>query len=111
MFNAQQQGAITLISGNGPIASSTLEELGRLLDECLAASHRRIVFNLTEVPLFDSAGLEWLLDASDSCAALGGQLQLAAANLLCRDILRITGIGNRFETFEDVRTAVRSFSR
>ncbi len=111
MFTVTRQGAVTVIAGKETVAEQNLDELHRHLEDCLREPSPRLVLNFTEVPLLDGLGLEWLLDASERCAERGGQLQIAAANPLCRDILSVTGVGDRFEQFEDVRAAVRSFTR
>jgi anti-anti-sigma factor len=111
MFTVVQHGTVNVIAGKEAITEPNLPELNRHLDDCLKASPARVVLNLTEVPLFDSLGLEWLLTSAERCAERGGQLQIAAANPLCRDILGATGVEDRFEHFDDVRSAVRSFTR
>ncbi len=111
MFSVVQQGAVQVISGKESISEPNLPELNRYFDECLRESPPRVVLNLAEIPLFDSLGLEWLLNSAERCVERGGQLQIAAANHLCQDILAITGVAERFEHFDDIRTAVRSFTR
>lgn len=111
MFPVTRQGAVIVVGGKETFAEDNLDELNRVLEDCLREPSPRVVLNLADVPLFDSLGLEWVLDAAERCAERGGQLQVAAANPLCRDILSVTGVGDRFERFDDVRAAVRSFTR
>lgn len=111
MFSVVQQGAVHVITGKESITEANLPELSRYFDECLRGSPPRVVLSLAEIPLFDSQGLEWLLSSAERCVERGGQLQIAASNPLCRDILAVTGVAERFEHFDDVRTAVRSFTR
>ncbi|MBM4076587.1 MAG: STAS domain-containing protein [Planctomycetes bacterium] len=111
MFQVSQQGTIDVIYGNDPLTEPNLSELNHVFEETLKHVPPRIVLNMADIPLMDSAGLEWTLDATERCALMGGRLQIAAANPLCRDILRITGVGEQFETFVDVRSAARSFAR
>lgn len=111
MFSITRQGAVLVMAGKETIAEQNLDELNRVLEDCLREPSPRVVLNLVDVPLFDSLGLEWLLGAAERCSERGGQLQIAASNPLCRDILTVTGVGDRFERFEDVRAAVRSFTR
>ncbi|HET6424052.1 MAG TPA: STAS domain-containing protein [Planctomycetaceae bacterium] len=111
MFSVVLHGTVHVLSGKESITEPNLPELNRYLDDCLRSSSARVVLNLSEIPLFDSLGLEWLLTSAERCAERGGQLQIAAANPLCRDILGATGVAERFEHFDDVRTAVRSFTR
>lgn len=111
MFAVVQQGAVQVIVGKDAITEPNLPELNRHFEVCLRESPPRVVLNLAEIPLFDSQGLEWLLGSAERCAERGGQMQIAALNPLCRDILAVTGVGDRFEPFDDVRAAVRSFTR
>ena len=111
MFPVTRQGAVAVVAGKETISEQNVDELNRVLEECLREPSPRIVLNLADIPLFDSLGLEWLLDAAERCAERGGQLQIAAPNPLCHDILSATGVGDHFERFEDVRAAVRSFAR
>lgn len=111
MFPMTRQGAVIVVGGKETISAENLDELNRVLAECLNEPSPRVVLHLAEVPLFDGLGLEWLLDAAERCTERGGQLQIAAVSPLCRDILSVTGVGDRFERFDDVRAAVRSFTR
>jgi hypothetical protein len=51
------------------------------------------------------------LELQERCFQTSGDLQLAAVGGLCRDAFSITGVGERFEMFADVPSAVGSFSR
>ena len=68
-----------------------------------------MVVNLHAIPLIDSAGLEALLDLRDQLQALGGEMKLAAANPLCRDILAATGVSQQFRDYPSVKLAIGSF--
>ncbi len=111
MFTVTRQGTVSVITGKETVSEANLDELNHRLEECLRDAPPRVVLNLTDVALFDSRGLEWLLDSAERCSQRGGQLQLAAPNALCRDILTVTGVGESFERFDDLRAAVRSFNR
>ena len=111
MFTRSQQGVVDIVAGELPLNLESVEEAGRVLDECIAQGQPRIVFDLTAVPLIDSAGLELLLDARDLCHQRGGQLHLAVPNQLCTDILAATGVDLQFEVFDDFLEAVGSFAQ
>lgn len=111
MFERRRQGAVDLIQGDDPLTTEHLDQIGRLCDESLAAGQPRAVFDLSRVPLVDSAGLEWLLNVQEQFVGRGGAIKLAGANHLCRDILNLTGIDRHFEVFNDSMTAVGSFAR
>ena len=109
MFQRMKQGAVDVVYGETPLSLDHVEGLQTLLEECQEAGQPRVVFDLRDVALIDSAGLELLLDAQEECGRRGGTLKLAAPNDLCREILTLTGIDRRFEIFDDPVRAVGSF--
>ncbi len=111
MFTRSRQGAVDVISGTDPLNVDHVEDASTVVDECLAAGQPRLVLDLREIPLLDSAGLEFLLEVRDRCIERGGQLQLAAPNVLCRDILEVTGVTSDFELFSDAVEAAGSFAQ
>jgi len=111
MFEESKQGAVDVIRGIDTVSADHIELLRTAFDRCLESGQPRVVFDMQSVPLIDSAGLELLLDAQENYQARGGLLKLAAANALCREILKVTAVGNRFELFPNTAAAVGSFSR
>ena len=109
MFRESRQGAVKVISGSIPLSGENLQFLRTEFDPLLDSGQPRAVLDLREVALIDSAGLECLLDVLDKFEARTGILKLAAPNPLCADILSVTGVGDYFETFPDVNSAVGSF--
>jgi anti-anti-sigma factor len=67
------------------------------------------VLDLHGVAIVDSAGLELLLDAQEEYQRMGGAMKLANPGALCSEVLKVTGVGARFEVFGDTGSAVRSF--
>lgn len=76
--------------------------LGRL-------SQSRVVLDLDNTELLDSAGLEALLDSQDRLREAGGDLKIAASNSVNRKILEITRLDRHLEVFDNVLDAVKSF--
>jgi anti-anti-sigma factor len=109
MFEQKCQGAVDVISGGDRISGEHVAELARLLEARLERGQPLIVLDLQGVALVDSAGLELLLDVQEKCRRMGGALKLANPGGLCREVLKATGVGARFEIFRDSRGAVRSF--
>ena len=56
-----------------------------------------------------SAALEGLARIADELAERSQQLKLAEAAPTCREILSLTGLSSRFQFFDSVDAAVRSF--
>ena len=110
MFEVSRQGAVDVISGREPLNVETGGPLRELVKSSCLSGQPRVVINLQDIPLIDSAGLETLLDCRDECVHRMGVLQLAAPNRLCRDILRVTGVDAQFAVFDNVLSAVGSFA-
>ena len=123
MYQKKLQGAVQVIDGSEPLSADHVDEVSGLFEACLTDEvsglfeacltdgQPMVVLDLEKVPLIDSAGLELLLDVQENYQQRGGALKLAAANHLCDDILTATGVGDRFETYQDVANAVGSFIR
>lgn len=109
MFERARQGAVDVVQGDDPLNVDHVQRVRRLLEECLSRGQPRVVLDLGQVPLLDSAGLEMLLDLQEAVQRCGGSLKLAVGNPLCREILSVTGVGSRFEIFTEAASAVGSF--
>jgi anti-anti-sigma factor len=109
MFEHNRQGAIDLIGGGDRISGGRVEELAEVFELCAKHGQPRVVLDLQGVALFDSAGLELLLDSQEDFQRMGGALKLANPGPLCAEVLKLTGVGARFEVFGDAGSAVRSF--
>ncbi|WP_442510624.1 STAS domain-containing protein [Novipirellula sp. SH528] len=111
MFDCSKQGSVFVLSGNDPLSRDHTVELAGHCEKCFGHGQPKIVFDLRNVPLFDSAGLEFLLDLRDRCLQHGGAIHLAAPNPLCIEILQATELDRDFSISDDVVSAVGSFSR
>jgi anti-anti-sigma factor len=109
MFVQKCQGAVDVISGGDRISGEHVAELSNVLESRLGNGQPQIVLDLQGVAVIDSLGLELLLDYQEKCQRMGGALKLANAGPLCREVLKATGVGARFEIFRDSGGAVRSF--
>jgi len=109
MFTQKQQGAVDIITGGDRISGEHVAELSSMLESRLGNGQPQIVLDLQGIALIDSTGLELLLDFQEKCQRMGGALKLANAGALCREVLKATCVGARFEIFRDSGGAVRSF--
>jgi anti-anti-sigma factor len=110
MFPTEKQGAVCVVRPQVPLAGEQCESFASTVAAALGAGRPMLVVDLHGVPLIDSAGLETLVELRERLEARGGAVKLAAVNSLCGDILRVTGIGDRFEQHAQVKTAVGSFA-
>jgi anti-anti-sigma regulatory factor len=66
--------------------------------------------DLSDTPLIDGSGLEWILTVDELCCRRGGCLRLCNVGELCQDILRITAVGASVQQFDDLTIALGSFA-
>lgn len=109
MFEQKRQGAVDVIGGGERIAGDQVAALAKVLEARANHTQPHVVLDLQGVAVVDSAGLELLLDTQEEYQRLGGALKLANPGTLCREVLKATGVGAKFEIFPDTRSAVRSF--
>lgn len=110
MFPVEKQGAVSVVRPQVPLTADLCESFVSSVMAGLGAGRPMLVVDLHAVPLVDGAGLETLVDLREKLEARGGAMKLAAVNSLCGDILRVTGVGDRFEQHLQVKTAVGSFA-
>lgn len=111
MFERITQGVVDVVRGDRPLNAENVPHLRKMLEACAAAGQPYVVLDLENVPLIDGAGLELLADFREEYARLGGALKLASPNGLCREILTVTGLDERFEVLDNALSAVGSFVR
>jgi anti-sigma B factor antagonist len=111
MFRAVQQGAVRVIQGEAPLNGEYVAVAAECCEPLCSTGQPKLVFDLSNVPLINSAGLELLLDVRDRCAERGGALVLAAPSPLCREILAATGVLGGVAVFDDAVSAAGSFAR
>jgi anti-anti-sigma factor len=105
----QKHGAVTVLKPDGPLLGPDAEAFRSRLLEVLAGSLGRCVVDASAIPFVDSQGLEALADASDEMARSGHSLKLCGVTETVRQVFELTQLTPRFEYFEDVHAAVRSF--
>jgi anti-sigma B factor antagonist len=111
MFQVSLQGAVQVFSSNVPLNVEHLTEARTAVEQCFGKGQPKIVIHLGGIALFDSEGLEFLLDIRDRALRCGGAVHLAEPKALCRDILQATGVAGSFAIFEELNAAVGSFAQ
>lgn len=76
---------------------------------CFDRGQPKLVIDMTNIPLLDSRGLEWLLEKHEQTQARGGRAVLANPTPLCMDILRVTQVAEQCGLYSDIHTAVGSY--
>ncbi len=111
MFQFESQGAVDLLAPQIALNHENAEQFIIAVAERSYSGQPMVVIDMSSVPLVDSAGLEALLDIQQRFRESAGSLKLAGLTQLCEDVLRVTGLSQRFETYADTNSAVRSFVR
>ena len=110
MSPMNRHGAVTVLRPTGPLRAEAIQPLDEQLRPMLTGGMPYVVLDLSETPLIDGAGLEWLLDLDETCCRRGGCIRICGAGELCRDILRITAVGASVQQFDDLTVALASFA-
>jgi len=87
-----------------------VDELRKTIDEALAEGDARFVLNLAEVPMIDSSGIGLLVKSLASAKKNGGNVKLVQPSTFAVKTLKLVGVLNLFEVFEDDNAAVESYS-
>jgi len=103
-------GIVTVVRPREAIAQAETNDLRTAVAEAVTSGSAQIVFDLSEVPFIDSAGLELLIDLQATCTSSGGHLKLAALSDICSEILRLTDLADQFERFSTVEKAAKSLT-
>jgi len=89
---------------------AAVDGLRQAAEEVLGAGDHRLVLNLAEVPMIDSSGIGLLVKILSSTKQRGGSVKLVNPSKFAVQTLRLVGVLNLFEVFDDEEKAVGSFS-
>jgi anti-sigma B factor antagonist len=87
-----------------------VDSLRRVLDESLGGGDIRFVLNLAEVPMIDSTGIGLLVRFLASTKQRCGNIKLVQPSKFAIQTLRLVGVLNLFEIFDNDDAAVESFA-
>jgi anti-sigma B factor antagonist len=110
LIETNRHGAVSVVRPDGPVITEDDATLFRTETfNVLGSTLGRFVVDATEMTFVDSNGLEALVDITNEVAAGGSQLKMCGVSETLREILMLTGISKKFQQYEDVQSAVRSF--
>jgi anti-anti-sigma factor len=87
-----------------------VDALRQSVDDLLGGGDARLVLNLAQVPMIDSSGIGILVRTLTSAKQRGGSVKLVSPSKLALQTLKIVGLLNLFEVFDDETKAVSSYS-
>ena len=109
-IDVRKQGKVHVIRMRGQLKlGDPVEELRKALETVLSEGHTSVVASMGEVPMADSSGIGALVRYQSLLKQRGGSIKLVQPSKLVTQTLKILGLLNMFETFEDEGAAVASF--
>ena len=96
-------GDITLSKGGDVVLKDKVQSL-------LQQGYRKVLLDLGNVSYVDSAGLGQLVQAYATTKNKGGALKLVNVTKKLKDLLVVTKLLTVFDTFDDEKAALSSFS-
>ena len=102
---------VTILDLKGKMTLGEGDELLKdKINSLVSQGHKKIVLNLEAVPYIDSAGLGEIVRTYTSISRQGGKLKLLNVSKRIQDLLVITKLITIFDSYEDEKEAVGSFS-
>ena len=110
-INVRKRGEVQLIQLRGPLRMGpAVDGLRQAMEEVIGNGDHRIAINLAEVSMIDSSGIGLLVRFLASTKKQGGNIKLVQPSKFAVQTLKLVGVLNLFEIFEDDDAAVTSFS-
>ncbi len=109
-INVRKRSQVQVIQLRGALRMGpAVDSLRQTMDEALSNGDTRMVMNLSEVPMVDSSGIGLLVRYLAVIKQKGGNLKLAQPSKFAVQTLRLVGVLNLFEIFDNDDAAVESF--
>lgn len=110
-INVRKRSQVQVVQLRGPLRMGpAVDGLRQTMEEALGNGDTRIVLNLAEVSMIDSSGIGLLVRFLASTKQRGGSIKLVQPNKFAVQTLRLVGVLNLFEIFDDDDVAVESFA-
>lgn len=106
---ADAYGSMTVLSMEPALTQPEDEAFRRVASEQIRAGGRWFVLDLSRAGCFDSQGLEGLLWFQEQVEAAKGVVKVAGLKGSARAIFEIVRFDKKFEVFDNVHEAVKSF--
>ncbi|MGB9235715.1 MAG: STAS domain-containing protein [Terriglobales bacterium] len=110
-INVRKRSQVQIVQLRGALRMGpAVDGLRQTFEEALAGGDTRIVLNLAEVPMIDSSGIGLLVRFLASTKQRGGTIKFVQPSKFAVQTLRLVGVLNLFEVFDNDDTAVESFA-
>jgi anti-sigma B factor antagonist len=110
-INVRKRGQVQLIQLRGALRMGpAVDGLRQTMEEALSNGDTRLVLNLAEVPMIDSSGIGLVVRFLASTKQHGGNIKLVQPSKFAIQTLRLVGVINLFQIFDNDDAAVESFA-
>lgn len=104
-----QYGEVAVLTLKDDLIGQEVDSMNHRADQALANLQYRIVVDCTHCRGFDSAALEALVNLQEKCETEFGAVKVCGLDETCAKILEMTRLSRRFESFDSLEAAVKSF--
>lgn len=109
-INVRKRAQVQMVQLRGPLRmGSAVDGLRQTIEDALSSGDTRILINLSEVPMIDSSGIGLLVKFLVSTKQRGGNLKLVQPSKFAVQTLRMVGVINLFEIYDNDDAAIESF--
>ena len=109
-ISARSEGAVTVLDLKGALSIGESEDLFReKIDRLVKDKKTAILVNFEKVEFVDSSGVGALIKCMTSVTRAGGKLKGLRPSPIVQRILKITGVFDLFEFFDNEKRALASF--
>ena len=110
-IDVRTQDGVKIIKLRGKLSiGPSLDRTNETIKDLLNAGESRLLLDLAEVPMIDSSGIGILVKAMASAKQRGGGVKLLSPSKFVVQTLKLIGVLNLFEIFQDENVAVQSFA-
>ena len=109
-IESQKYNDIMVLQLQGEFTTESLKSFEDETSNVFASKIGGIVLDMTKVTLMDSQALERLLELSERCRENTRQFKIAGLDETCTKIIEITRLLPKFDTYDELTEAVKSFA-
>lgn len=110
-ISVRKRSEVQVVQLQGPLRlGAAVDGLRQVMEEAIANGDTRLVLNLAGVTIIDSSGIGLLVKFLANTKQLGGSIKLVQPNKFAIQTLKLVGVLNLFEIFDDDDAAVLSFA-
>jgi len=102
--------SVVVLTPKDDLVGDEVDTFRHRATQCKDEKSHHVVMDCAAVGAFDSGALEAMVDLQNACEAELGAVKLCGLDATCAKILDITRLARRFEIFDDLESAVKSFS-